>query len=322
MTKSFKFMSFSAAAVLGAAIALPLSVGLPVAAQAAPVASSPLWFGPTAGNAAQQLLTLLATAQSDGLNPKRHDARRLAKLVGPAAADPAARRQAETALNNAWSPMSATFATTPMSASSMSIPNFSRPRLPPAAILADAAAAPNLAELHRADGLDDAKLCQAPAGAGEPPLSQRRRAEAARDQPRARPRAPRQPRAATSSSTPPPSAFICTKATRWWIRCAWSPGKPELGRDSHDERAGCATSRSIPIGTSPPETASHNPCAQDPQGRTHPISPLAAMRSSPTGARMPARSTRCRSTGARSPTAAPTDQRCARSPGPPIRWAR
>lgn len=145
MTKSFKFMSFSAALALGAAIALPLSVSLPVAAQAAPVAAGPQWFGPNSGNAAQQLLTLLATAQADGLNPKRHDARGLAKLVGAATANPGARRNAESALNNALVGYVRALRHDPNVGIIYVDPEL-RPAPPSAAqILADAAAAPDLA---------------------------------------------------------------------------------------------------------------------------------------------------------------------------------
>ncbi len=63
---------------------------------------APLWFAPSAGNAPQRLLALLATAEADGLNPRRYDARRLAGLVGAASrGDPVARRQAEQALSAA-----------------------------------------------------------------------------------------------------------------------------------------------------------------------------------------------------------------------------
>src|SRR5215213_6827724 len=88
----------SLAAALSVA-AVPALVTLPTAAaaaqadrsQAAEVAAfyraragRPLWFSPSAGNAAQQLMILLATVQADGLNLKRHGSRRLSGVVGAA----------------------------------------------------------------------------------------------------------------------------------------------------------------------------------------------------------------------------------------------
>ena len=61
---------------------------------------APLWFGPTAGNAAPQLLQLLGTAWADNLNPNRYHVRALAKAVQAAASgDPLAVQRAETLLS-------------------------------------------------------------------------------------------------------------------------------------------------------------------------------------------------------------------------------
>jgi murein L,D-transpeptidase YcbB/YkuD len=61
---------------------------------------APLWFAPRAGNAAQQLLTLLATAQADHLNPKRYNVRALARAAGEAGTgNPAAVQRAEAMLS-------------------------------------------------------------------------------------------------------------------------------------------------------------------------------------------------------------------------------
>ena len=122
----------------------------PAAAQAASAnrvrSAQPAWFGPTSGNAAQQLLTLLATAQADGLNPKRYDSRRLAGLVGAASrGDPRALQQAQAALNNAFVAYVRDQRHDPKVGVIYVDPEL-RPAPPsPVAILADAAAAPNLA---------------------------------------------------------------------------------------------------------------------------------------------------------------------------------
>jgi murein L,D-transpeptidase YcbB/YkuD len=102
---------------LGAAGAAPLlSVGVPV--QAAALASSgldgeiasfyrarggqPLWLAPTSGAAAQQLISLLSTAQADHLNPRRYDPRGLARAVDEARGNPAAAQRAEAMLSAAF----------------------------------------------------------------------------------------------------------------------------------------------------------------------------------------------------------------------------
>jgi len=147
MTKSFKTKTFSirlVAASLVAATALPMAASSPAATRPAPVAATPSWFAPSAGNAAQQMLTLLATAQADGLNPKRYDARKLAGLVGAAGSNPALRRQAEAALNNALVAYVRDLRHDPKVGIIYVDPEL-RPAPPsPAAILADAAAAPDL----------------------------------------------------------------------------------------------------------------------------------------------------------------------------------
>ena len=104
------------------AAAMALAVGLPMsgamttqAAAAAPsstgdVASfyrsrggAPLWFSPRSGAAAQQLIQLLATAQTDGLNPRRYDVRRLTRAVQDArGGSPGAVQRAEAMLSAAF----------------------------------------------------------------------------------------------------------------------------------------------------------------------------------------------------------------------------
>lgn len=102
----------SVAAVLALAAA-PLAVGVvaPAAAQAQSADGSladfyrsrggaPLWFSPTSGAAAQQLLQLLSTAGADKLSPKRYHVNALAKAVRAALrGDPAAVRRADMMLS-------------------------------------------------------------------------------------------------------------------------------------------------------------------------------------------------------------------------------
>jgi murein L,D-transpeptidase YcbB/YkuD len=85
-----------------AAVAAP-SVGGDIAAFYRSRGGAPLWLSPTSGNAAQQLIQLLATAQADNLNPKRYNARALARVLGDAQrGDPAAVQRAEAMLSAAF----------------------------------------------------------------------------------------------------------------------------------------------------------------------------------------------------------------------------
>ncbi|MEO7602755.1 MAG: L,D-transpeptidase family protein [Sphingomicrobium sp.] len=139
------------AALASVLAASALAVAVPIApspAVAQPASrAAPLWFAPSAGNAPQRLLALLATAEADGLNPRRYDARRLAGVVGAASAgDPMARRQAEQALNAALVAFVRDQKHDPKVGIIYVDPEL-RPSPPSAAsILADAARAPNLAD--------------------------------------------------------------------------------------------------------------------------------------------------------------------------------
>ncbi|HEX5258405.1 MAG TPA: L,D-transpeptidase family protein, partial [Sphingomicrobium sp.] len=100
---------------LGAAAMVPLAGrGAPAtAAAAAPALDSdiaafyrarggaPLWFAPTSGAAAQQLVSLLATAQADHLNPRRYNVKALTRAVGEARAGGSAVSRAEVMLSEA-----------------------------------------------------------------------------------------------------------------------------------------------------------------------------------------------------------------------------
>ena len=135
------------ATALTAVAVIPLATAPATAQLAAPRASAPMWFAPSSRNAAQKLVALLATAEADGLNPKRYDARRLTRLVGAASAgDPNARRQAEQALNNAFVAYVRDQKHDP-NVGIIYVDRELRPAAPNAAtILAEAARAPNLAD--------------------------------------------------------------------------------------------------------------------------------------------------------------------------------
>ena len=108
---------------------------------------APLWFSPKSGAAAQQLLGLLATAQADNLNPKRYDARRLARIVGDASrGDPAAVQRAEMALSQALVAYARDLKHDP-GIGIIYVDQELKPAPPPAnEILSQAAAAPSLAD--------------------------------------------------------------------------------------------------------------------------------------------------------------------------------
>ncbi len=102
------------AAVAALAIAVPATLSVAPATAAAPSASAgvaafynaragaPLWFSPKSGAAAQQLLQLLATAQADGLNPRRYNVRALTRAVQDArSGNPAAIQRADAMLSEA-----------------------------------------------------------------------------------------------------------------------------------------------------------------------------------------------------------------------------
>ena len=112
LTKAGLFGFGAAALAVAAPFALPTA---PAAAAKSSVGASevtdfyrsrgnaPLWFGPKAGNAAQQLIQQLGTAQADNLNPRRYDVRGLSRAVQAASQrrDPASVQRAELMLSQA-----------------------------------------------------------------------------------------------------------------------------------------------------------------------------------------------------------------------------
>jgi len=107
----------AAAGAVGAlAVAAPLTLA-PTAAAAAAAApfdseiadfyrargGAPLWFSPTSGNAAPQLIQLLASAQADHLNPRRYNVRALTRaLQDVRSGNPAAIQRAEVLFSQAF----------------------------------------------------------------------------------------------------------------------------------------------------------------------------------------------------------------------------
>ncbi|MGH6729760.1 MAG: hypothetical protein ACREBK_06370, partial [Sphingomicrobium sp.] len=90
--------------IIGTTIAaVPAAVAVQAgAAQPATLAraSSPMWFANGSPAAARQLIQLLATAQVEGLNPKRYNVKGLSRVVEAATSgNPAARHRAERMLN-------------------------------------------------------------------------------------------------------------------------------------------------------------------------------------------------------------------------------
>ena len=64
---------------------------------------APLWLSPSSGAAAQQLISLLATAQADHLNPRRYNVRALSRAVSDArSGNPAAVQRADAMLSEAF----------------------------------------------------------------------------------------------------------------------------------------------------------------------------------------------------------------------------
>ena len=98
--RKFRGLGLAAAAIVAAVPAAYVLAPVPAAAQAA---SGSLWFSPRSGAAVQQLIQLLATAQADGLNPKRYNVKALQRAVEDArSGDPGAVQRADAMLSDAF----------------------------------------------------------------------------------------------------------------------------------------------------------------------------------------------------------------------------
>ena len=90
---------------------------------------APLWLSRSSGNAARDLIQLLATAQADNLNPNRYRVGNLSKAVNAASSgNPAAVQRAEMMLSQAFVAYVRDTRRDPMSASSTWTPSSSRRR--------------------------------------------------------------------------------------------------------------------------------------------------------------------------------------------------
>ncbi|MES2002797.1 MAG: L,D-transpeptidase family protein [Pseudomonadota bacterium] len=123
----------------------PASASTPATANVR--AATPLWFANGSPAAARQLVQLLATAKVEGLNPKRYNVSGLSRAVEAAASgNPAAQNQAQRMLNDALVAYVRDSRHDPNVGIIYVDPQL-RPSPPsPAQILADAAAAPSLAD--------------------------------------------------------------------------------------------------------------------------------------------------------------------------------
>ena len=151
-------LGLTAAAALAVAtpLTLPISAaGARTSAEAGDVAafyrargSAPLWFSPTSGNAAQQLIQQLSTAQADNLNPRRYDVRGLQRAVQAATQrrDAASVQRAEAMLSQALVKYARDLRHDPQVGIVYVDPQL-KPTPPSArAVLAQAAAAPSIAQ--------------------------------------------------------------------------------------------------------------------------------------------------------------------------------
>ena len=134
----------TALAAVPAAFAVQAGAAQPAAAVRA---STPMWFANGSPAAARELIQLLATAQVEGLNPKRYNVKGLSRAVEAAASgNPAARHRAERMLNEALVAFARDSRRDP-NVGIVYVDSELKPTAPsPAHILAQAAAAPSLPE--------------------------------------------------------------------------------------------------------------------------------------------------------------------------------
>jgi L,D-transpeptidase YcbB len=160
LLRKMRFAIGPAAALAAIAAAAPLALG---SAEAAPSAvahdggaiadfyrargGAPLWFGPKSGSAAVQLVQILATARTDGLNPNRYNVKGLSRAVQAArTGNPAAIQRAEVMLSQALIAYERDLKRDPGVGIIYVDPEL-RPEAPSArALLSQAAAAPSLSD--------------------------------------------------------------------------------------------------------------------------------------------------------------------------------
>ena len=115
MPKTARPMLLAAAAAAFTAVPLAVPVASPALAakRVAPVERDVsafyaarggrlLWLAPTSGNAAQELVQLLSTAQVEGLNPNRYNLRGISRALAAARGNPGAAQRADMMLSAAF----------------------------------------------------------------------------------------------------------------------------------------------------------------------------------------------------------------------------
>lgn len=113
--RPMRLLKAAAVAALSLTLAAPAASPAAAAAAVQPMSAgsvadfyrarggAPLWLAPGAGNAAQQLIQLMASARADNLNPKRYRVNSLAKAVRAASTgSPVAVQRAEAMLSEAF----------------------------------------------------------------------------------------------------------------------------------------------------------------------------------------------------------------------------
>ena len=171
-------------------------------------------------------MQLIATAQTDGLNPNRYNARGVVRALQAARSGNPGRFSAPRRCSaRRLSPTPATSSATRTSASSMSIPSLA------GADVGASAAQPGRIRLVafrlcRADGLDEPDLRPSSPGARQPDLHEPARRPAAPAEPRAGAGTSLRTDRATCCSTLLRRGSTCTRMARWSTRCGWSPGDP------------------------------------------------------------------------------------------------
>ena len=109
--------------------------------------NAPLWFTATSGDAAQELVQLLASASADKLSPKHYDPRGLARAVRDASrGDPGSVRKADMMLSRALVAYARDLQHDPHVGVIYVDPELRPAPQSPAALLAHAAQAPSLAD--------------------------------------------------------------------------------------------------------------------------------------------------------------------------------
>jgi len=101
MIKGLKVLAGSFLATVAVAAMVPAIADAAASSSAVAARSSPTWLAGD-GAAARQLLQLLATAQIEGLNPKKYNVRGVQRAIENGLGNPSARAQAEQVISRAF----------------------------------------------------------------------------------------------------------------------------------------------------------------------------------------------------------------------------